>query len=90
MRPVRIEAEGFTAFRKRVVVSFEDADLFAFVGPTGAGKSSLIDAMVFALYGKVPYFTTAAASVAAVQAIAALKQRPLEVRSLQSYYSALD
>jgi carbamoyl-phosphate synthase large subunit len=43
-----------------------------------------------ALYGKVPYFTTASASVAATQAIAALKQRPLEVRSLQSYYSALD
>jgi carbamoyl-phosphate synthase large subunit len=42
-----------------------------------------------ALYGKVPYFTTAAAAAATVQAIAALSARPLEVRSLQSYYSAL-
>ena len=60
---------------------------------TTEGVQSLKDSASIrasALYGKVPYFTTAAASVAAVQAIAALKQRPLEVRSLQSYYSALD
>ena len=40
-----------------------------------------------ALSGKVPYFTTAAASVATAQAIAALRERKLEVRALQSYYS---
>ncbi|HEU4967710.1 carbamoyl-phosphate synthase large subunit [Sphingomonas sp.] len=40
-----------------------------------------------ALHGKIPYFTTAAASAAAVRAIEALRARPLEVRSLQSYYS---
>ena len=51
MRPVRVELEGFSAFREPTVVDFTDADLFAFVGPTGAGKSSVIDGMVFALYG---------------------------------------
>ncbi len=40
-----------------------------------------------ALNGKVPYFTTAAASVAAAEAIAALRTSQLEVRSLQDYYS---
>ncbi|HQV02844.1 MULTISPECIES: carbamoyl-phosphate synthase large subunit [unclassified Novosphingobium] len=40
-----------------------------------------------ALTGKVPYYTTAAASVAAAQAIAALRHTSLEVRSLQDYYS---
>ena len=54
MRPERLELEGFTAFRQRTVVSFADSDLFALSGPTGAGKSSLIDAIVFALYGTVP------------------------------------
>ncbi|MCZ8323544.1 MAG: carbamoyl-phosphate synthase large subunit, partial [Novosphingobium sp.] len=39
-----------------------------------------------ALSGKVPYFTTAAASVASAQAIAALRETNLEVRSLQDYY----
>ncbi len=54
MRPVRLEIEGFSAFRDKVVVDFEGAELFALVGSTGSGKSSLIDAMVFALYGSVP------------------------------------
>ena len=56
MRPVRVELEGFSAFREPTVVDFTDADLFAFVGPTGAGKSSVIDGMVFALYGSVPRY----------------------------------
>ena len=56
MRPTRIEVEGFSAFRARTEVDLADADLFAFVGPTGAGKSSVIDAMVFALYGSVPRY----------------------------------
>lgn len=54
MRPVRLELEGFTAFRIWTAVDFEGADLFALAGPTGAGKTSLIDAMTFALYGAVP------------------------------------
>ena len=56
MRPERLVLEGFTAFRQRTDVDFRDADLFALWGPTGAGKSSLIDAMVFALYGSVPRY----------------------------------
>ena len=54
MRPESLVVEGFTAFRERTEVDFVGADLFAFSGPTGAGKSSLIDAMIFALYGSVP------------------------------------
>lgn len=56
MRPLRIELEGFTSFRERTLVSFEDTDLFVLTGATGSGKSSLIDAMVFALYGSVPRY----------------------------------
>jgi exonuclease SbcC len=54
MRPLRLEVEGFTAFRQPVVVDFDGADLFALVGPTGAGKTSVLDAITFALYGTVP------------------------------------
>ena len=35
-------------------VDFTDADFFALVGATGSGKSTVIDAMTFALYGTVP------------------------------------
>ena len=41
-----------------------------------------------ALNRKVPYFTTAAASLAAARSIGALRGHALEVKSLQSYYSA--
>ncbi|MCU1466622.1 MAG: chromosome segregation protein [Actinomycetia bacterium] len=54
MRPIALELEGFAAFRERTTVDFRDADLFAIVGATGHGKSTLIDAISFALYGKVP------------------------------------
>jgi len=54
MRPVAIRAEGFSAYRARVDVDLSDVDFFSLSGATGAGKSSLIDAMVFALYGRIP------------------------------------
>jgi exonuclease SbcC len=53
MRPERLELSGFTAFRQPTVIDFEGADLFALCGATGAGKSSIIDAITFALYGTV-------------------------------------
>jgi exonuclease SbcC len=51
---VRLEFEGFTAFREPTIVDFDEADLFALTGPTGSGKTSVLDAIVFALYGTVP------------------------------------
>jgi carbamoyl-phosphate synthase large subunit len=43
-----------------------------------------------ALMAKVPYFTTAASSVAVTRAIGVLRSRSLDVQSLQSYYLASD
>jgi exonuclease SbcC len=55
MRPLRLTVEGFTCFKDRQgPIDFAHLDLFAISGPTGAGKSSILDAMIFALYGKVP------------------------------------
>ena len=54
MRPLKLTIEGFTSFRDKLELDFSGLDLFAITGPTGAGKSSLIDAIVFALYGVVP------------------------------------
>lgn len=54
MRPLRLDIEGFGTFRDPVTLDFSDADFFAFVGPTGSGKTTLIDAICFALYGSVP------------------------------------
>jgi len=54
MRPVALDLHGFGSFRDEAHVDFTDADFFALVGPTGSGKSTVIDAMTFALYGSVP------------------------------------
>ena len=52
MRPMKLELEGFTSFRERSEIDFRCFDLFAITGQTGAGKTSLLDAMTYALYGK--------------------------------------
>ncbi|HEV8063216.1 MAG TPA: SMC family ATPase, partial [Acidimicrobiales bacterium] len=56
MRPRHLVVEGFAAFRDRAELDFDGVDFFALVGPTGSGKSSVIDAICFALYGSVPRY----------------------------------
>jgi exonuclease SbcC len=51
-----LTAEGFGALRDRIEIDFTDIDFFALVGPTGAGKSTVIDAICFALYGTIPRY----------------------------------
>jgi exonuclease SbcC len=53
MRPLRLKVKGFTAFRDEVEIDFTDHYVFAISGATGAGKSSLLDAMTYVLYGRV-------------------------------------
>src|SRR5690606_14291101 len=54
MRPVLLEMNGFASFREPTEVDFRGADYFALVGPTGSGKSTVVDAITFALYGSAP------------------------------------
>ena len=79
-------AQGRPAHRRPI-----DRRRGALVFNTTEGWQSLKDShsiRATALARKVPYFTTAAASLAAARAIEALRGRALEVGSLQSYYSA--
>jgi carbamoyl-phosphate synthase large subunit len=58
---------------------------------TTEGWQSLLDSKSIrasALESRAPYYTTAAASLAAARAIVAAKSTQLEVRPLQDYYSA--
>jgi DNA repair protein SbcC/Rad50 len=54
MRPLRLLLDGFGSYRLPTEVDLSDVEFFALVGPTGAGKSTVIDGLCFALYGTVP------------------------------------
>jgi DNA repair protein SbcC/Rad50 len=54
MRPLRLFLDGFGSYRQPTEADFSDVNFFALTGPTGSGKSTLIDGLCFALYGTVP------------------------------------
>ncbi len=52
MIPLRLEIEGFLAYRSKVILDFSDFQCAVIIGENGAGKSTILDAILFALYGK--------------------------------------
>ncbi len=59
MRPVRLTLQAFGSYAREITVDFARLSLqgvFAISGPTGSGKSTLFDALVYALYGDLPGF----------------------------------
>ena len=74
--------------RPHIVDRIKDGEV-ELIFNTTEGRQSLDDSSSIrasALAKRVPYYTTAAGSAAAAQAIAATAGRSLEVRALQSYY----
>lgn len=57
MRPHHLVIEGFGPFRDRQTIDFDSVShdgIFLIAGPTGAGKTSILDALCFALFNSVP------------------------------------
>ncbi|WP_261132446.1 SMC family ATPase [Bacillus sp. Marseille-Q3570] len=56
MRPIHLSVTGLHSFREKQDVDFQtlcEGGVFGIFGPTGSGKSSLLDAVTLALYGKI-------------------------------------
>lgn len=51
MRPLKLRMAGLRSYRTERTVEFTDLSLVAIIGPTGAGKSSLLEGITYALYG---------------------------------------
>ncbi len=59
MKALSIDIEGFGPYRSKQHIDFTEFDgegLFVITGKTGAGKSTILDAICFALYGEVPRY----------------------------------
>jgi DNA repair protein SbcC/Rad50 len=54
MRPLELKLQGFRSYRDTVVFDWRGRRLVGIVGPIGSGKSTILDAVSFALYGKTP------------------------------------
>ena len=57
MRPLQLKLTGINSYREEQIIDFEtltSQGLFGIFGPTGSGKSSILDAMTLALYAKLP------------------------------------
>ena len=55
MKPISLTIEAFGPYRDSVTLDFNELQnhsIFLISGPTGAGKTSILDAMVYALYGE--------------------------------------
>lgn len=52
MIPVRLQLRGFLSYKEPIDLSFDDFDLACICGDNGAGKSSLLDAITWVLFGK--------------------------------------
>ncbi|KAB2770262.1 AAA family ATPase [Brucella anthropi] len=55
MRLKSVTIEGFRGFNRRVTINL-DADVIIMQGPNGVGKTSLLDAVLWALTGKIDRF----------------------------------
>ena len=88
MRPKRLEMVGFSTFRERAELDFEGLDLVAFTGPTGAGKSTVIDAITFALYGSVARYDNTSLVAPVIHQLATEARVRLDFESGGELYSA--
>jgi len=56
MKPRKLKIKGLNSFKEEQVIDFErltEKGFFGIFGPTGCGKSSILDAITYALYGKI-------------------------------------
>ena len=54
MRPRELTVSGFRSYAEEAVFSWEGRGLVGVVGPIGSGKTSILDAIAFALYNQTP------------------------------------
>lgn len=55
MRPTTLTLDGFQSYLEPQTIDLTSINAAAVTGPVGAGKTTLIDAIVFSLYGRVRY-----------------------------------
>jgi exonuclease SbcC len=89
MKILRIEIENLASLSGNHVIDFQleplaSAGVFAITGPTGAGKSTILDAVCLSLFGKTPRFEKAGEIGVEITDVGDSKIRQGDVRTILS------
>ena len=79
MRPIKLEISGFGPYSGKTVLDLEalgDSGLYLITGDTGSGKTTIFDAITYALYGSASG-VTAMTTVCSAQSMPLLILRPM-------------
>jgi|GEM_PF-5025996 len=93
MLPIKLTIEGINSFKSEQVIDFSKltSGFFGIFGATGSGKSSILDALTLALYGRTPRakgngdFINISASVARVSLVFSLNLKHKEFMIERSF-----
>jgi DNA repair protein SbcC/Rad50 len=89
MKILRIEIENLASLSGNHVIDFQSeplssAGVFAITGPTGSGKSTILDAVCLSLFGKTPRFEKAGENGVEITDVGESKIKQGDVRTILS------
>ena len=87
MKLISLEFQNIASFSDKVIIDFEDdplkhASIYAIVGETGSGKSTILDAISLALYGDAPRFNNGTRNKVKVYMGGETNQSPNDPRNI--------
>ena len=73
MKPLSLKITAFGPYAKQTTLNFKEdldgQDIFVVTGPTGAGKTTIFDAICYALYGETEVVVQEKSSAVILQRI---------------------
>ena len=88
MKPIKLEFSGLNSYREKTTIDFEKLmsdGVFGIFGDTGSGKSTILDAISIALYGKIPKDTNSYININCDKAIVSYEFQINKKNNIKKY-----